>query len=145
MPDSRPRDRYGRPLPPGRPDELLRDAAPASIDEVVDRAAALFDAGRFFEAHELLERVWKSEDIDPADRSFWKGATQVAVGCCHVQRGNARGAVALLRRAARNLEGTTSRGGIDGSSLMRLALDLAAQVERGGTAAVRAVPRFPRR
>ena len=145
MPGSRPRDRYGRPLPAGRPDELIRDGDPASIDEALDRAAVLFDDQRFFEAHELLELIWKSKDTDVGDRAFWKGATQVAVGCCHVQRGNARGAVALLRRAARNLEGTTSCRRVDGAELARLALDLAARVESGGTAAIRAFPRLPRR
>ena len=140
----RSRDRYGRPLPPGRADELVRGPEPATIDEAVERAAVLFDSGRFFEAHELFEWVWKARDTASQDRDFWKGAAQVAVGCCQVQRGNARGAVAVLRRAARNLAGAASRRRIDGAELTRIALDLAARVESGGTAAVRAFPRLPR-
>jgi len=103
-----------------------------------------FDAARFFEAHELFELVWKADDIADPDRKFWKGVTQVAVGCCHVQRGNARGAIALLRRAARHLEGRTVQR-VDGAELIRLALDLARTIERGGTASVRAFPCFPLR
>ena len=117
---------------------------PISTDAAIDEGAALFDDERFFEAHERFELVWKARDIAETDRNFWKGVTQVAVGCCHVQRGNARGAIALLRRATRYLEPrTVSR--VDGAALIRLALDLAASVDRGGVAAVRSFPRFPPR
>ena len=137
-----PRDRYGRPLPAGSPDELRRATPPASTAAALARAIALFDGERFFEAHELFELVWKARDTGEQDRAFWKGVTQIAVGCCHVQRGNARGASALFRRAARRLEPRVV-GRIDGTALIRLALELAAEVERGGTAAVRSFPRFP--
>jgi predicted metal-dependent hydrolase len=116
----------------------------APLSPALDEAVALFDAERFFEAHELFELVWKAPDTAEEDRGFWKGVTQVAVGCCHVQRGNAHGAIALLRRATRYLEPrTVSR--VDGAALIRLALELAAEVERGGVAAVGSFPRFPPR
>ena len=60
----------------------------------------MFDAQRFFEAHEFFEYVWKADEVGERDRPFWKGVTQVAVGCCHAQRGNDHGALALLGRAA---------------------------------------------
>lgn len=142
MSPERPRDRHGRPLPAGSADERIRDVEPTTIGEALERAAALFDLQRFFEAHEMLEIAWKSKEVRPAERRFWKGATQVAVGCCHVQRGNARGASSLLRRAAGNLEARTVRG-VDGERLRRLALELAATVDREGTEAIHRFPRFP--
>lgn len=114
------------------------------MSPILQEAVQHFDAGRFFEAHEALELLWKGGDTADSDRPFWKGATQVAVGCCHAQRGNARGAVSLLRRATRYLERRTVQGA-DGAGLIRLALELAETIERGGTAAVRVFPRFPLR
>ena len=85
-------------------DELAHDGEPegvvGSAQEACRRGIALFDEQRFFEAHAFFEYAWKADDVDDRDRRFWKGVTQVAVGCCHAQRGNGRGALALLERAA---------------------------------------------
>ena len=100
--NARPRDAAGRPLPRGAvgveriPDDL--DLAP---DEAVTEAQRLLDAGQPFAAHEVLEASWKA--APEAERELWRGVAQLAVGLTHAQRGNARGAVALLDRAARRL------------------------------------------
>lgn len=138
MSGPRPRDRYGRPLPPGSPDLLGAgepDEIAGSIGELIERAIGLFDRERFFEAHELFEHLWNSGEIAEAERGFWKAATQVAVGCCHVQRGNAKGAAALLERAAAGLGASRPpRGLADTPALIEAARDLARRVlERGAT------------
>jgi uncharacterized protein len=84
--------------------------------EALEDAARLFAAQRFFEAHEVLERVWRSAS-DPRDRALWKGLTQLAVGWCHLQRGNARGAMTLLSRAVANLE-PCRHAGVDTTALV---------------------------
>ena len=65
-------------------------------------AAALADRllrdGRPFHAHEVLEAAWKSGPAQ--ERDLWQGLAQIAVGLTHARRGNARGAVTLLRRGA---------------------------------------------
>jgi hypothetical protein len=61
-------------------------------------AVDLWDEERFFEAHEVLEGVWHQAP-DP-DRLFWQGIIQVAVACCHHQRGNPTGSASLFRQAA---------------------------------------------
>ncbi|MES9602991.1 DUF309 domain-containing protein [Actinomadura sp. NPDC000929] len=100
--NARPRDAYGRPLPhgaagiPTMPDEL--DMPPA---EALAEAQRLLDADRPFHAHEVLEAVWKS--APEPERELWRGLAQVAVGVTHLRRGNARGAQALLSRAADRL------------------------------------------
>jgi predicted metal-dependent hydrolase len=65
------------------------------------RGIAEFNAGRFFQAHEIWEEGWHPSP-EP-ERDFWQGLIQVAVGLTHRQRGNATGAVTLLRRGARKL------------------------------------------
>ena len=141
------RDRLGRPAPPGTAPEttLPPQPLPSSAAEAFDAAIRLFDAGRFFEAHELFEQVWRSPEVDPADRPFWKGVTQVAVGFCHVQRGNARGALALLERAVRNLDAFPSpHRGIDTRALAVGARSIADALRTAGDGAAPRFPVFPR-
>ena len=59
----------------------------------------LFNAGRFWEAHEAWEREWVPDRRGP-DAGFYKGLIQVAAGCLHYQRGNRRGAVNKWRSGA---------------------------------------------
>jgi hypothetical protein len=66
--------------------------------EAVFLAQRLIDDGRPFHAHEVLEAAWKAAPAD--ERALWKGLAQIAVGLTHARRGNARGAVTLLRRGA---------------------------------------------
>src|SRR5664280_2418225 len=99
---SRPRDALGRPLPRGatgvpRPPE----DRPLSPAETVAEADRLLTAGRPFAAHEVLETAWKAAPA--AERELWRALAQVSVGLTHLQRGNHRGAVALLRRGAHGL------------------------------------------
>jgi predicted metal-dependent hydrolase len=71
--------------------------------ETLDEAQRLLDAGRPFEAHEVLEDAWKAAPA--AERDLWRGLAQLAVGLTHAARGNRAGAAALIARGAGNLEG----------------------------------------
>lgn len=146
--NARPRDRYGRPLPRGAPDEMPDRAEPAdvveSLTDAFERGAELFDAERFFEAHEFFEYLWHGDEAE-GDAEFWKGVTQVAVGCCHTQRGNEAGAVTLLRRGVARLEGYPSpHRGVDTAALTSWARALAARVEAEGASPEADFRRFPR-
>ncbi len=55
----------------------------------------LFNRGDFFEAHEVWESLWM-ETFD-ADKQFYQGLIQAAVGLCHFCNGNVRGAAKLYR------------------------------------------------
>jgi predicted metal-dependent hydrolase len=146
--NARPRDRYGRPLPRGAEDQMPSKAEPdevvSSMAEAFEHAVGLFDRQRFFEAHEFLEWIWKHPDVDAADKDFWKGVTQVAVGCCHTQRENEPGALTLLERAADYLEPYPDvHHGVDTAELRRRSRALAAQVREHGAAPDRDFPSFP--
>jgi hypothetical protein len=55
----------------------------------------LFNAGDYFEAHEVWEDLW-AESHGPA-RKFYQGLIQAAVGLCHFGNGNLGGAAKLYR------------------------------------------------
>src|SRR5271166_5143325 len=99
---TRPRDALGRPLPQGSegipriPDDL--ELSPL---ETLAYAQDLLDRGLAFNAHEVLEAAWKNGPDD--ERMLWQGLTQLAVGITHVQRGNVKGAMSLLRNASTRL------------------------------------------
>jgi hypothetical protein len=80
----------------------------------------LFNAGAFFEAHEVLEELWQEHSGD--DRPFYQGLIQVAVALEHRQRDNARGARGVLASARRNLEPfLPAFGGIDLAAVLHQA------------------------
>ena len=65
----------------------------------------LFNAGSFFEAHEVLEEAWREASNPPSRRRHLRGLVQLAVAFHHQSRGNRAGARSVLERAMRNLEG----------------------------------------
>ena len=122
--NARPRDGLGRPL--GRADaagsaavsgfagaaglsgsERIPDDLVIGGDEAAVLADQLLRDGRPFHAHEVLEAAWKSGPAQ--ERDLWQGLAQIAVGLTHARRGNARGAVTLLRRGAERVRGYQAR------------------------------------
>ncbi len=63
---------------------------------------AEFRAGRFFEAHEEWELLWKDSKGD--DKVFLQGLIQLAAACVHIGRGNAAPAKRLLELAKAKLD-----------------------------------------
>jgi uncharacterized protein len=110
--NARPRDGLGRPLARNAGQQRT-DAGQDQIGRIPDDlaisgrdAAVLADrlirAGRPFHAHEVLEAAWKTGP--PGERELWQGLAQIAVGLTHARRGNARGAITLLRRGAKRIQ-----------------------------------------
>jgi uncharacterized protein len=59
-----------------------------------ERGVALFNARKFFEAHEAWEELWLAEP--QPEKTFLQGMIQLAAGLHHYSRGNSRGAKSLL-------------------------------------------------
>ncbi|WP_347813583.1 DUF309 domain-containing protein [Actinomadura sp. 6K520] len=99
--------------------------------EALVEAQRLLDADRPFHAHEVLEAVWKASP-EP-ERELWRGLAQVAVGITHLRRGNARGAGALLSRAAERLVAyeAVPPYGIDVQGVVERTRELAERPENG--------------
>ena len=72
-------------------------------DERLTRGIDLLNTQNFYQAHEVLEDVWR-ESRGP-ERKLLQAVIQAAVALHHHSRGNAVGARSLLTRAGRNLEG----------------------------------------
>lgn len=130
--NARPRDALGRPLPHGSegvpriPDDL--ELPPA---ETLRFAQDLLDKGLAFNAHEVLEAAWKNGPV--AEQTLWQGLAQLAVGITHVQRGNRKGAAALLERAAAKLAAgqRPAQHGVDADGLVRYAEALVDDLHSG--------------
>jgi uncharacterized protein len=65
----------------------------------------LFNSGHFFDAHEVLEDVWRALPHACAAKKHLQGLVQLAVAFHHESRGNLLGARSVLDRALRNLTG----------------------------------------
>lgn len=57
----------------------------------------LFDARKYFEAHEALENAWRAEP-GPL-RDLYRAVLQVGVGYYHIQQENYTGALKMFRRS----------------------------------------------
>ena len=104
----------------------------------LDDAAALHDAGLYFEVHELLEGYWR--DARGEEREALQGLIQIAVGYQHLANGNLRGARALLEEGGARLDGRN----LGGLELEPFAREVAASLGRLDDFDWSLVPRFPR-
>jgi predicted metal-dependent hydrolase len=102
------------------------------------RGIRLFNEQRFFDAHEVLEDVWRAAPAQ--QKRFLQGLIQLAVALHHHSRGNTVGALSLLKRAARNLAAEPAQDrGIHLSELLQSISACADAIEQG-----RALPSMPR-
>lgn len=120
VPDSRVRARFpSRQGVERRKGELFRVSRrtereplpPGELQAAVERWAELFNAGEYFEAHEVLEARWMH--AREPEKTLLKGLIQAAVALCHYQRGNGHGARVKSASALRYLEGDDSAFGFD--------------------------------
>src|SRR5271169_6842157 len=76
------------------------------------RGIDLFNRAHFFDAHEVLEDVWRALPRDRPSRRrlrlHTQGLIQLAVAFHHESTGNHVGARSVLERALRNLKGADS-------------------------------------
>ena len=93
---------------------------------------ALLNGAHFFEAHEVLEDIWRPMALSDADRIVMQGIVQIAVALHHQSTGNRSGALSVMRRALRNLAGASEHSLGVRIDLLRPAVDCwIAAVERG--------------
>jgi hypothetical protein len=128
--NARPRDALGRPLARGEsgvppvPDDLVLQPAESLVE-----AQRLLDAGRPFQAHEVLEASWKA--APDTERDLWQGLAQLAVGLTHALRGNRTGAATVLRRGSDHIAGYADDPphGVDVVALLAWTSSVVAQLD----------------
>src|SRR6266513_5772576 len=124
---SRPRDPLGRPLPWDAQTQLqLPDFDARTIDENPELGRPFVREGNWFGAHEAWETAWK-QARGTGEEELFKGLSQMGAGYVHLLRGNAHGAMTLLRRGARRVKGYPD--GTLGIATGRLAARLEADAE----------------
>ncbi|MEL6929634.1 MAG: DUF309 domain-containing protein [Cyanobacteria bacterium J06600_6] len=72
-----------------------------TVSPEFERGIAEFNQQQFYACHDTLEAIWV--DAEEADKRFYQGILQVAVGCYHLSNDNLRGAIILLGEAVRRL------------------------------------------
>lgn len=124
----RPRDELGRPLDWDAENRLhLPDFDALGAEENHELGRRFAREGNVFGAHEAWETAWK-QARGTGDEEFFKGLSQMGAGYVHLRRGNAHGAVTLLRRGARRVRAYPDpHRGIDTAAL-------AARLEADATA-----------
>jgi len=72
------------------------------MEGLIDRGIFFFNSGRYFEAHEVWEDLWREEQGE--GRIFYQALVQAAVGMHHATRNNKSGSRAVLLRALSKLD-----------------------------------------
>jgi predicted metal-dependent hydrolase len=75
---------------------------PREVD-LFEQGLALFNAGRFFEAHDRWEILWRIKK-NSTERIFCQGLIQAAAAILHAERGNLRGAASTYAKARAKLD-----------------------------------------
>lgn len=83
--------------------ELLKDVDPKGHDLRYAGYFELFNCGKFYEAHDVLEDLWLPVRKEH-DGNFYKGLIQLAGAFVHLQKERLRPAGALFKLARTNLE-----------------------------------------
>jgi len=73
------------------------------MSDLLDEGLILFNSGKYFEAHEVWEDLWRGIE-DPQQKACCQGLIQAAVGLHHLKNGNTLGARSQLQKSIRNLE-----------------------------------------
>ncbi len=88
----------------------------APLDALGRRGVDLFNAGDYYECHEVLEEAWRAEQR-PC-RALYQGLLQFGIALYHIQRGHYPGAYKMLLRAERHLRDLPDRcRGLDVAAL----------------------------
>jgi predicted metal-dependent hydrolase len=101
----------------------------------------LFNAHRFWHAHEAWEQFWLPATGD--EKQFLQGLIQLAAAYHHVQRGTLRGAVRLFDAALRRLSAfPPGHQGIDRTEAVNVATQHRHRIERGEKIAPEEFPKL---
>jgi predicted metal-dependent hydrolase len=99
--------------------------------EGYQRGIRLFNARRFYDAHEVWEDVWR--EAAGMEKKFLQGLIQAAVALHHQSTGNGVGACSLMERARKNLAGCPREfGGIRVGDLLESLGEWRAALAGGG-------------
>lgn len=112
----------------------------------LEAARAAWDAGLFFEVHEMLEPIWLH--TRGSERDVLRGVIMAGAAMHHLTQGNLAGARGLLRDGARHLESSPGATSLDLERFARALRALSERIDRGevrGSDDIADPPRLERR
>ena len=84
------------------------------IDPRFKKGLELFDQGKYFECHDVIEELWLETDPKDPNRDLYKGVIQAAAAIYQFDRGILSGAKALYETSSGYLEKYNSNAlGVD--------------------------------
>jgi hypothetical protein len=99
-------------------------------DELLQHGIRLFNEGKFFECHEVLEEAWTPER--GPRRLFLQALIHFAVGCYQCERGNSEGAALQFRKGLKKIEKYLPRyEGVNTAGILQEVEVLLRQIEAG--------------
>ena len=103
----------------------MLSSKPDETPEEVREFIRFFNSQKFFEAHEVLETLWKKEKqkglhSDPKLQNLYQGLIQISAALVHVQKKNPEGANWLFHSAS---------GYLQNIPLNPLSIDVAALIQ----------------
>ena len=107
------------------------------VNDDFARGVALFNQGHFFEAHEVLEDVWRASPAQ--QKKFLQGLVQLAVAFHHHSTGNRVGMRSVMERGMRNIRGHSHTHGINVNPLLSSLADWQSALDKDEQ-----VPELPR-
>jgi len=111
--------------------DSANDPCHAPLHPQAEEGLHLFNAGKYFEAHEALEAAWNEEKGNVRD--LYRGILQIAVVYLHITRLNYNGAVKVYSRSQKWLKDWPDLcRGIYVEELRRNAKTVIAEVQRLG-------------
>ena len=115
-----------------RPDEAAIAAVCTDpLSALAREGIALFNAGEYFESHELLEDAWNADET--AGKELYRAILQIAVAYLQIERRNYRGAVKMFLRMRQWIDPLPDRcRGVDVADLRSNALKVEAELLRLG-------------
>lgn len=90
------------------------------VDERFKKGLELFNQGKFFACHEVIEDLWLETSSQDPYRDLYKGVIQAAASIYQFDRGILSGAIGLFKTSMHYLENYTPKAlGLDISRLIR--------------------------
>lgn len=118
---------------------LSRDCL-CDLPELAREAISKFNAGEYYEQHDLLETLWRNTDAPV--RQLYQAILQIGIAYYQVEQGNWRGALKMLDRGLRWMRRLPDAcQGVDVNQLRSQAETLRSELKRVGETGMHTIDR----
>ena len=112
------------------------------MNDLFERGMELFNASRYFDAHEVWEDLWR--ETHGRDKKLVQALVQSAVALHHGSTGNYVGARSVMERAIGNMKTATTYRGADVAKLRSELQQVSSEIDTGRPFASWRLPKIRR-